>query len=1388
MKFGLPVLLFVGVASVWLNLTQSVVAQTTKLPIREGLQLWLNASAQRELREVQQLAPVSDGDPLDYWCDGSGHGRNCNQRLPEARPRLRANSSSAFVSFDGNNDFLGASNLRQSFTNITIFILGAPRSNAGFFRGFFAMSRAGANDFTSGLTIDLGGAHSSRFETLNPEGFGFGGAVDVMNASFEFGEFHAITVASRAGAGGIETYIDGQSQKQRDRAPSLLRMDELTVGARCYSNTPEPPHTQGFLHGAIAEVIVYDRILSSDERRAVEEYLLANVPGLTQLATQSNRKHGAWVTVTNPPPVQVFQPGFSAHELPLDLPNINNLKYRADGKLVAAGYNGQVFLLSDTDGDAVQDRAEFFWDRETVRAPIGLALTPPGYSRGQGVFLPGKGKLALIVDTNADDRADQEIVVASWVEPSLQHGVDALGVAVAADGSIYFGLGCANFTDAYLIDRTTGESRYSTTSERGTILRVTPDFSRREIVCTGIRFPVAIAFNELDDLFCTDQEGATWLSNGNPFDELLHIRQGRHYGFPPRHPSHLPNVIDEPSVYDYTPQHQSTCGLNFNEPVNGGPAFGPASWDGDALVTGYSRGKLYRTKLIKTDAGYVAKNQLVASLNKLAADACVSPQGDLVVATHSGQPDWGSGPTGRGKLYRIRYADTNAPQPVLVWAASPSETRIAFDRPLQAAALRDLARHVIVEGGKFVEAGDRFEALRPGYQVVRDQQNAVRHELPVLSANVSGDRRTLIITTAPRAAVLNYAVTLPAFHIRIREGANGFTNASKNDAVTGGPSRPAEISQHATVDLCHDVTGLEAFWRASDGKTNWVGWLPHPDLKVARAFTGDSSEHDALWHCLHRAGTLTLRGQLDLDHMLRPAVQPGSKIDYELPSERVTVSFRSTRALSLKAAGANVTNSWSETTLTVEPKPRQPVAIELQLDTGERSEPTLEVSWHTAEDARPRALPLRRVLLPWTKPDEEINEEAPGERSVPELAGGNWLRGQRIFFSEQAACAKCHQVQGRGGKIGPDLSNLVHRDYASVLKDIREPSAALNPDHLSYNVELADGDLINGVLLADARDGIQLGDVAGKTISISRSRVKTLQPSAISLMPEGLDAALGPDAMRDLLTFLLVSPLQPAPIEAKGPPPPRTWIEVGETLRQVPPLANELKPLRVLLVAGPKDHGPGEHDYPLWQKRWARLLPLADEVTVSTAMGWPSAEQRRAADVMVFYSNNPGWSADRAKELDDFQQRGGGLVYLHYAVDGHGQVEALSERIGLAWRGGQSRFRHGLLELTFTDSSHPITRGFGKTRFVDESYWNLVGDPTKVQLLASGSEEGQPQPLFWAYEHGPGRVFVSILGHYNWTFDDPLFRVLILRGICWVARQSEDRLSELATVGARIAP
>ena len=71
------------------------------------------------------------------------------------------------------------------------------------------------------------------------------------------------------------------------------------------------------------------------------------------------------------------------------------------------------------------------------------------------------------------------------------------------------------------------------------------------------------------------------------------------------------------------------------------------------------------------------------------------------------------------------------------------------------------------------------------------------------------------------------------------------------------------------------------------------------------------------------------------------------------------------------------------------------------------------------------------------------------------------------------------------GRGGPDLSNLVHRDYASVLKDIVEPSAAINPDRIAYEISLKAGGSAVGIILEDAPPQLAVGDVAGRS---ARSR------------------------------------------------------------------------------------------------------------------------------------------------------------------------------------------------------------------------------------------------------------------------------------------------------------
>ncbi|HAV62169.1 MAG TPA: hypothetical protein DCY13_07365 [Verrucomicrobiales bacterium] len=1334
-----------------------------RLPVKQDLAIWLDATRQREAYREEGTRPLFDGGLFPNFRDASGHGRDFVQPAIESMPRFASRGAAAWIQFDGTNDFLASHRADTRFTNVTVFIVAAPHSNAGMFRCLISAAQSGENDYSSGLNLDLGPGPGLSFGTLNVEGAGAGGMVNLLEEQSRFGTYRRLTLTSAAGDTGIRLFADGKAQASRAREASTFHAEHMLLGARLYSNQADPPHASGHFAGDIAEVLVFARTLSDPERAEVEGYLSAKHASLLEPTSTTNGGFDPLAPVLKPPAVQMLLPGFEPRELPVKLPNINGVKYRLDGKLVALGYNGKIYLLSDTDRDGLEDTFATFWDTNSLRAPIGMALTPPGYVHGQGVFVAAKGKVSLIVDKDGDDRADEEIVIAQgWRE--LSHGVDALGVAMDKDGAVYFGLGVADFTNPYLIDRATSQSRFDLDGERGTILRISPDLKSREIVARGIRFPVALAFNSEGDLFCTDQEGATWLPNGNPLDELLHVVPDRYYGFPPRHPRHLPGVIDEPSTFDFGPQHQSLCGLNFNPAPGAGRVFGPERWAGDALIAGYSRGKLYRTKLVKTEAGYVADSQMLAALSLLTVDMCVSPRGDLVVATHSGQPDWGSGPTGEGRLFQIRHVAPELPQPALVWAASAGETHVAFDRPLTPEQARRLAGELAVAAGKHIVAGERFETLRPGYQVVQDQFAAERFTLPVLSSQLTADRRTLVIQTPRRNRAVNYTVTLGALELE----QTGQTN-----------------SHHSQIDLAHSLHGVEASLVSDAGERRI--WLPHFDLAVARELTAGSAEHEAFWQSIPSAGSLTLRAQLDLWQMLRPAVQPGSKIDYELPVEDVVVTFRGRGEFAVRNSDTSIpARRDSDGTFSVSLKKTveqdQWLPMELVM-TARSAAPSLTVSWHTSEDPRPRPLPLHRTIVPWAA-RESAEDAGTASQLPPEIAGANWLRGRRIFFGEQAACSTCHQIRGEGHLVGPDLSNLVHRDHQSVLKDIVSPNATINPDHISYEVELNDGDTVSGVLRSESAESVTLAQAGGRVVKLAKDQIRSMSASSLSLMPEGLHAAIGPEGTHDLMKFLLTSPLEPAVLKSEAPAI-RSVEELDLVARAAAIPPDSRRPLRVLLVAGPKDHGPDEHDYPLWQERWAKLLAMADNVTVTSALGWPSLDALESADVAVFYSNNPGWTAAGAAQLEAFQARGGGLVYIHFAVDGHQAVRELSDRIGLAWRSGSSKFRHGPLTLT-VDSTHPIMEGLSTVQFFDESYWNLEGDPRSVWALATGLEGGQPRPLMWTRVNGKGRVFVSIPGHYTWTFDDPLFRLILLRGICWAAHEPVDRLAELATPGARM--
>ncbi|CAN5892787.1 hypothetical protein BH23PLA1_BH23PLA1_45080 [soil metagenome] len=615
-------------------------------------------------------------------------------------------------------------------------------------------------------------------------------------------------------------------------------------------------------------------------------------------------------------------------------------------------------------------------------------------------------------------------------------------------------------------------------------MKLNRDRTKREIIATGLRVPYALRFNREGDLFLTDQEGETWLPGANPLDELHQILPGRHYGFPPRHDEYLPAVFDEPPVVGFGPQHQSTCGLVFNEGGQGRRAFGPSSWEGDAFVTGFSRGKLWRVRLLKTPAGYVGAPTLFGISNMMIADVAISPTGEMYLACHSGSPDWGSGPKGQGQLFRVRWVDQASPQVVLAWAAGPFETKIAFDRSVDPILLQDLTSRPI-RFGEHVRAGDHLVVHAPPYKAVQAQAQASVGQLRIVSATLEDAGQTLKLTTDPHPASATYALHLP------------------------GVRAATSKSSPAAIDLDYNLNGVEAAWNGVDAE--WSGWWPHLDPALTRRLLAGSPALDRLQPLLDQHGTLTLK----------------TKLVHHRPTRLRFRSSHSFRILFYEDAIVSKKKDTgiyhAELATKADHRP-SPLTLEVARDSETEGDGfSLQVEIAHPPDPTFRPLRLEDLRLPWAPPPLPEPSSAVPEVAL-DLSAGDPVRGESIFFGELARCSTCHAIRGRGADIGPDLSNLVHRDVLSVYRDIVDPGSVAHPDYVPSVVALKDGRVLTGLLRSEGAEMVRLIDSQGEMTNLTRGEIEEFAPGGASIMPSGLLDSFDEAEIRDLLAFLLREP------------------------------------------------------------------------------------------------------------------------------------------------------------------------------------------------------------------------------------------------------------------------
>jgi cytochrome c oxidase cbb3-type subunit III len=151
--------------------------------------------------------------------------------------------------------------------------------------------------------------------------------------------------------------------------------------------------------------------------------------------------------------------------------------------------------------------------------------------------------------------------------------------------------------------------------------------------------------------------------------------------------------------------------------------------------------------------------------------------------------------------------------------------------------------------------------------------------------------------------------------------------------------------------------------------------------------------------------------------------------------------------------------------------------------------------------------------------------------AIESVVPGNASAGESLFWGK-AGCGECHSVRGRGGKLGPDLSNAgAMRPLLQLRQDILDPDAGGASGYRTVEVVLRTGATLHGVARNFTNYSLQFQDAEGNLRLLSMADVREITLAKGSSMPKDYGKRLTGQELDDLLAYLSRQSVRP--IEAK---------------------------------------------------------------------------------------------------------------------------------------------------------------------------------------------------------------------------------------------------------------
>lgn len=171
-------------------------------------------------------------------------------------------------------------------------------------------------------------------------------------------------------------------------------------------------------------------------------------------------------------------------------------------------------------------------------------------------------------------------------------------------------------------------------------------------------------------------------------------------------------------------------------------------------------------------------------------------------------------------------------------------------------------------------------------------------------------------------------------------------------------------------------------------------------------------------------------------------------------------------------------------------------------------------------------------MPPSALPDEKLWQIVSFIRSlnasaIDEDVPGDAAAGKSLFLAN-GRCSACHMIRGRGGVVGPDLSDVgARRSQDKLRQSIQDPDAFIEAGYAKVTAVTIAGQRVYGAAKNNSSYSIQIQDAQGKFYSLLKKNLRTLTHHAGSLMPK---LSFWETEMQNLLAFLSRQSLE-APAE-----------------------------------------------------------------------------------------------------------------------------------------------------------------------------------------------------------------------------------------------------------------